>query len=75
MEEAHVVTPRTERLKAMISEENSPLIVDYLPDLYTPVLVHCAEFQCMAYMDAKGIWRGRFNNSPVEGRVLAWSPV
>ena len=70
-----VDTPRTQALKAAIGQDNSPLIVDYLPEIYTPVLVHCEEFQCMAYMDATRIWRNRFNNTPVEGRVLAWSPL
>jgi len=55
--------------------EQNGLIVDFLPDPYVPVVVHCERYSCMGYLDEKGIWRGRFNDHPLSSRVIAWEPL
>ena len=49
--------------------------VDYLPEAYTPVLIHCEGFSCVAYLDETGLWRGRYTNELISGRVIAWEEI
>lgn len=55
--------------------EGSSVVVDYLPDPFVPVMVHCERYSCMGYVDERGIWRGRFNDRPLNSRVIAWEPL
>lgn len=64
---------RAVSLKQMTAQTNSGIIVDFLPEAYTLVIVHCEEFECLGYLDNKGIWRNQFTSKPVENRVVGWS--
>ncbi len=55
--------------------EQSRVIVDYLPAPFVPVVAHCERYSCMGYLDERRIWRGRFNDRPLNSRVIAWEPV
>lgn len=66
-------TARARSLKLWTGESNSHLIVDYLPERYDTVIIHCELFQCLGYIDEKRIWRNQSDNKPVDGRVLAWA--
>lgn len=55
--------------------DDSKVIVDYLPDAFEHVVVHCERYTCVGYLDDKGIWRGQFNDRPIGSRVIAWEPM
>jgi len=38
------------------------------------VLVQCDNYQCMAYRDVDGKWRGYFNNEELRGEVTEIKP-
>lgn len=64
---------RRASLRALV--ERGTAISDYPPEPFVPVLAHFEAFSCMAYLDDKGVWRSRFDNQPVAGRLVAWEQV
>ncbi len=64
---------RQNSLRSMVEKEGA--IYDYLPEAHCRVLVHCEDYTCMAYLDDKGIWRNRFDDLPIVGRVIAWESL
>jgi CheY-like chemotaxis protein len=45
-----------------------------LPEIGTPVTVHCKEFRCLGYLDRNGTWRD-FKNSSELSDVIDWSDL
>jgi CheY-like chemotaxis protein len=43
-----------------------------LPEIRKPVLVHCADFRCLGYLDEEGKWRDYTTSAEVSG-VIDWT--
>jgi hypothetical protein len=57
------------------SEENKRIPVgERLPTPLQPVIVVCAEFQCLGYIDAGKVWRYDSDGKEIKQTVTAWEP-
>jgi len=45
-----------------------------LPPPGQPVVVRCLCFECLAYRDETGIWKGRYDGKELP-EVLEWAPA
>ena len=43
-----------------------------LPPMEAMVLAICATFQCLAYVDEKGVWRNFFGKQEIQAVVTEW---
>ena len=69
-----MTSERQKYLRDLTGDE-ALVIVDYLPDPFTQVRIHCEIYSCLGYLDQTCIWRNCFTKEPIDSKVFGWEPI
>ena len=57
-----------------VGEERRTTVSESLPTPFHLVIVVCATFRCLGYIDAEKVWRHTGDNEEIKGVVIRWEP-
>jgi hypothetical protein len=65
-------TEPAQMMKALINRNKRIPAGERLPVPFQPVVVVCASFNCVGYMDGKSVWHNNATNAEIKDDVIAW---